>query len=203
MDKARKKELSDATKARWEAYRAMRRAQAAPFESAKEAQRLERESQQAARGEEIRRNFLIDSLKTVSYEDAKEQGHLAEWHESDPPNRLVIFGTMWDKAKRSERDTQITGEVFAMCLAWAHALRIISPINPGTTLRDLARRVFYEWQRQNKPLMNPETGKLSPGWTCKDDTKPDKVFEDVWEFTETGDYNKVLEVVYHHGGVCV
>ncbi len=101
---------------------------------------------------------------------------------------LLLLGEIWDEKIHKKRDAATFAEEKESCLMFAAALGIENPALDSTTLRDLIRRVFYEWNRQGAPPLNPYTKRLSTDWILSDEAKAKNehaVFDGAWSFSGT------------------
>jgi hypothetical protein len=165
--KVKNPKMSAAQKERWAEYRRLEAEREAPYAA------LRRAGQDAARIERERKSW-------------------AEHCETDAAC-LLLLGEIWDQKTRQSRNAETMEEERASALRFAALLKVELPIG-GTTTRDLLRRVFYEWCRVGRPLLNHFTNKFSDDWDFPLDA-PVPVFEDVWRLIEPAEkYDELLPV---------
>jgi hypothetical protein len=141
---------SDAQKARWAAWKKMKREQNSSF-----------------------RDFVDKN---------QQRNQRAAWCDASR-DRLLILGEVWDEHLQVVRKASTIEEERQSAMQFAQALKMESPIMEGTTLRDLLRRVFYEYYRVGQPLLNPITNKFTEEWEKQPATELPR-FEDRWEFLD-------------------
>jgi hypothetical protein len=114
----------------------------------------------------------------------------ADWAKfcEDDCERLLLPGQVWDPKSHQARDAMTIAEELQSARLFAVALAIEDPI--AGTLRDLLIRVYDEWLRQDRPLVNYFSKKLSDAWYL-DESLPKLPFN--WHFLEpVADYDKPL-----------
>src|ERR1700751_1223919 len=112
----------------------------------------------------------------------QERDQRAAWHD-DRRDRLLVLGELWDEHLQVVRKASTTEEEQQSAMQFAQALKMESPIMEGTTLRNLLRRVFYEYYRVGQPLLNPITNKFTEEWEKQPIAELPR-FEDRWEFLD-------------------
>lgn len=161
--------MSAAQKERWRQYREMEAERERPYTS------LARAGQDAARKERERKSWAQHCETDVAF--------------------LLLPGEFWDQKTRQPRDAATIEEERASALRFAALLKMESPVVEGTTTRDLLRRVFYEWCRVGRPLLNHFANKFSDEWEFPSDAAV-PVFERVWRFIEPVEkYDELLPVL--------
>ena len=147
--------MSAAQKERWRQYREMESERERPYAS------LARAGQDSARRERERKSWATHCETDAAY--------------------LLALGEIWDQKARQPRKAETIEEERASALRFAALLKMESPVE-GTT-RDLLRRVFYEWCRVGRPLLNHFANKFSDDWILPSDSVV-PAFEDAWRFLE-------------------